>query len=210
MKKTLLILAFALFTSFNSFAQQEGFIGEVKLFAGNFAPRGWAFCNGQLLSIAQNQALFSIIGCQYGGDCRTTFALPDLRGRTPVGPGNGPGLSTIQIGQKGGTETETMTALQLPSHTHTAALTTGGIAIPVNTTAGDADEVNPGAGIPANNGEDTYTTGSANGKLGGADIPVTGTITVGNTGGNQAQNNRSPFLGVHYIIALQGVFPSRS
>ncbi|KAA3620859.1 MAG: phage tail protein [Flavobacterium sp.] len=101
MKKTILITVFFLFISLGSYAQ-EGFIGEVRLFAGNFAPRGWAFCDGQLLSISSNTALFSILGTIYGGDGRTTFGLPDLRGRTAVGPRRGPGLDEIRLGQKFG------------------------------------------------------------------------------------------------------------
>ena len=101
MKKSIFITVFVMFISLGSFAQ-EGFIGEVRLFAGNFAPRGWAFCDGQLLAISNNTALFSILGTMYGGDGRTTFALPDLRGRTAIGPGNGPGLGNVRIGQKFG------------------------------------------------------------------------------------------------------------
>jgi microcystin-dependent protein len=101
MKKTIVITLLLLATSFGSYAQ-EGFIGEVKMFAGNFAPRGWAFCDGQLLSISSNTALFSILGTTYGGDGRTTFALPDLRGRTAVGPRRGPGLDEVRLGQKFG------------------------------------------------------------------------------------------------------------
>lgn len=211
MKKSILLIAFALFASLNLFAQQVGFIGEVKLFAGNFAPRGWAFCEGQLLPISQNTALFSILGTTYGGDGRTTFALPDLRGRTPVGPGTGPGLSNIRQGSRGGLETQILTVNQMPSHSHTAVVTNGSIAIPVNTTAGDDDEVDPSKGVLANNGEDRFTSTAANATLGGSTVPVTGTsATINNTGGNQAISTRSPYLGVHYIIALEGVFPSRN
>jgi len=101
MKKTILITLFLMTISLSSYAQ-EGFIGEVKLFAGNFAPRGWAFCDGQLLSISGSTALFSILGTTYGGDGRTTFGLPDLRGRVPVGPRNGPGMTSVSLGQKMG------------------------------------------------------------------------------------------------------------
>jgi microcystin-dependent protein len=101
MKKTILITLLVMFISLASFAQ-EGFIGEVKLFAGNFAPRGWAFCDGQLLAISSHTALFSILGTNYGGDGRTTFGLPDLRGRVPVGPRNGPGMTDVRLGQKFG------------------------------------------------------------------------------------------------------------
>lgn len=105
MKKLLLVLLVAMaFMSTEVKAQQNDMLGEVKIFAGNFAPRGWAFCNGELLPISQNQALFSLLGTEYGGDGRTTFALPDLRGRVVVSQGNGPGLTTLRLGQRGGTE----------------------------------------------------------------------------------------------------------
>ncbi|KQC34650.1 hypothetical protein AAU57_13060 [Nonlabens sp. YIK11] len=173
-------------------------IGEIKMFAGNFAPRGWALCNGQLLPINQNSALFSILGTQFGGDGRTTFGLPDLRGRTPVGPGNGPGLSTIQVGQKGGTETHTLSLAEMPSHSHIA---TG--SIPVNTISGDNDEVSPANGVLSNTGDDQYASSAS------ADS-MPANVTVGNTGGNQSFDIRNPYQGVHYIIALQGIFPSRN
>jgi microcystin-dependent protein len=211
MKKTLLILAFALFTSANCLAQQEGFIGEVKLFAGNFAPRGWAFCEGQLLPISQNSALFSILGTTYGGDGRTTFGLPDLRGRSPIGPGNGPGLSSIRQGEKSGRENHTLSILDMPSHNHLTTVGQGTVSVPVNTISGDNDETSPAAGILSNTGDDLYTTSTSDAFYSGQALPTTGTtVTVLNNGGNQSHNIRNPYLGVHYIIALQGVFPSRN
>lgn len=179
----------------------EGTIGEIRGFAGNFAPRSWALCEGQLLPIAQNQALFSIIGTIYGGDGRTTFALPDLRGRTMVGPGNGPGLSDYREGQKGGAETTTLNTTNLPSHNHTASGTVKATAAPGNER------------VPANNlnfAGDTsgtpYTATPANATMATNGVDV----TVGNTGGGQRFNNMQPYLATYYIICLQGVFPSRS
>jgi microcystin-dependent protein len=119
MRKSITILVLLLCLSFSNTANaQEPFIGEIKMFGGNFAPRGFAFCDGQLLSISQNTALFAILGTTYGGDGRTTFGLPDLRGRVPVHAGTGPGLSSYRIGQKGGTETTTITVANLPAHSH--------------------------------------------------------------------------------------------
>jgi len=103
----------------------EPFIAEIGIFAGNFAPRGWAFCNGQILPISQNTALFSLVGTTYGGDGRTTFALPNLQGRAPMHPGTGPGLTTRRLGQSGGVETVTLSEAQMPSHTHTMQASTG-------------------------------------------------------------------------------------
>lgn len=204
MKNILISMAvtFALLTafSFNSSFENEGglagpqdlgsgTIGEVALFGGNFAPRGWALCEGQLLPISQYSALFSILGTTYGGDGRTTFALPDLRGRQAVHAGTGPGLSDIRLGQKGGAETVTLTSNQIPSHQHTTTLRSE----KQNNLEPDANNlilVSEGRVV-----EDQIFT---------KDIPSTF------TGGGQAHENRSPYLGLNYIICLEGTFPSRS
>ncbi len=180
----------------------EGTIGEVRIFAGNFAPRAWAFCEGQLLPISQNTALFSIIGTIYGGDGRTTFALPDLRGRTAIGPGNGPGLSSYREGQKGGVETVTLNLTQIPSHNHLASGTVKPMA-----KNGQPDESNPGGQFPSSltNSTEGYAE-TPNTMMG--ESPVT--ISVNNNGGGQSHENRQPWLAIYYIICLQGVFPSRS
>ncbi len=174
----------------------EPFIGEVRLFGGNFAPRGYAFCNGQLLSIAQNTALFSILGTTYGGDGRTTFGLPDLRGRTPIGPGRGPGLTRRILGQKLGQETVTLTTATLASHNH-----------PMIATTGFATSMMPGNNLPAMPpgllGTRIYANGPPNTTMNAAAIDDP-------TGGNQPHNNMQSFLGLNYIIAIQGVFPSRN
>ncbi len=196
MKKKLFLafLAVLLFTSSKSFSQ-EGFLGEVRLFAGNFAPRTWAYCDGQLLSISQNTALFSILGTTYGGDGRTTFALPDLRGRVPVGPRNGPGLSSVRLGQKTGTESVTLTIAQIPSHNHTAV---AGATSPVGRGGSSST---PTAKYWADGGN--YAT-TKNTQM------ATDAVTVGDTGGSQSHENRQPSLGLNYIICTQGVFPSRN
>ena len=183
----------------------EPFLGEIIMFGGNFAPRSWAFCNGQLLPIAQNTALFSILGTTYGGDGRTTFALPDLRGRAPIHVGHGPGLIQINQGERVGVNTNTLTIQQMPSHNHTAASTVD-VKIAVNSSNG---EENTPVGQHLAGGTNIYSDEVGNGQvLGGTS--GTATTTVGLNGGNQPINNMQPSLGINYIIALQGVFPSRS
>ena len=167
----------------------EPFLGQITLFAGNFAPRGWAFCAGQILSIAQNTALFSILGTTYGGNGQTTFALPDLRGRVPVGPGQGPGLSIVNLGQTGGTETTQLTVNQLPQHSHPAGATQAG-----------ASSTRPAGGVPSAGG--SYAASSDGSTL--------NPNFIGPTGGGQPFDTRQPYLGVNYIIALEGIFPSRN
>lgn len=165
-------------------------LGQLLMFAGNFAPRGWALCDGQLLPISSNSALFSILGTTYGGDGRTTFALPDLRGRVPIHPGSGAGLSAYRLGQKGGTETVTLTVNQIPAHHHTIA---------ASQEEGTTDEAENA--FLANSSSQPYST-AADGQLNPS--------AVGNTGGNQAHSNIQPYGCVNYIICLQGVYPSRN
>ncbi len=183
----------------------EGTIGEIRMFAGNFAPRTWAFCEGQLLAISQNTALFSILGTTYGGDGRTTFGLPDLRGRAPIGPGSGPGLPTYRLGQKSGSPTNFLTVNQLPSHTH---------AVAANVSSGNATQnaATQGASIATpGSGEGRSFTQTAGFNRSTPDVTLNGnSVIIGNTGGSQAVNNMQPFVGIYYIICLQGVFPSRS
>lgn len=176
------------------------FIGQIIMFGGNFAPRGWALCNGQLLPIAQNTALFSILGTTYGGDGRTTFGLPSLRGRLAMHAGNGPGLTPRRLGEKSGTETNTLSILNLPSHNHTASGT-----VSLQGKNGPGDETNPGGGYFATAGTDLYAD-TPNTNMGSSPV----TVTVGNNGANQPVNNLMPYQCVNYIIALVGTFPSRS
>ena len=179
----------------------DPFLAEITLFGGNFAPRGWAFCDGQLLPIASNSALFSLLGTTYGGDGRTTFALPDLRGRAPIGPRHGPGLSSYRLGQKGGVEYVILNQTQIPSHTHTINHT-----LQVRADAGSgATTDDPTNAFIANDGNNQFNP-VADANMG----PLAGTISAFNTGGNLSHENRQPFLALNYIIALQGVFPSRS
>ncbi len=169
----------------------EPFIGQIVMFAGNFAPRGWALCDGQLLPISQYSALFSILGTTYGGDGRTTFGLPELRGRAPIHAGTGPGLTPRRLGQRAGEESVTLNATQIPSHTHT--LNGAGVA---------ANATNPAGGMLAETREDSYA--------GAQQVAPMASATVAATGGGQAHNNMPPYTVVNYIIALQGIFPSRS
>lgn len=179
----------------------EFYIGQIIMFGGNFGIRGFALAQGQLLPINQNTALFSILGTTYGGDGRTTFGLPDLRGRAPIGSGHGPGLQDYRLGVKGGVENVTLNWTQMPSHTHLAS----GIAhIGVTSSPGDTDD--PAGSIPAQAANDNYLDGgSPTSQWSG-----TSEVTVQNTGGNQAHTNLSPFLAINYEVALVGIFPSRN
>lgn len=170
----------------------EPFIGEIRPFGFNYAPRGWAQCNGQLLPIAQYSALFSILGTIYGGDGRTTFALPNLQSLVPMGSGRGPGLTDRTLGQRGGAETVTLTVQQLPSHTH-----------PANCNAGNGNQLAPAGNFWAQDAGGSKEYGDA-----GAAQMAAG--AVGNAGDNQSHTNLQPYQVVNYCIALEGIFPSRS
>lgn len=173
----------------------EPFLGEIRLFAGNFAPRGWALCYGQLLSISQNAALFSLLGTTYGGDGRTTFGLPDLRGRVPVHEGQGPGLTPRTLGERSGSEAVTLLATQLPAHTHALAAST----------ANATSQVARG-NLPAFTYVDAVTTLYAN-EDGGTVAMAPGAIAP--TGSGLPHENRMPTLALNFIIAVEGIYPSR-
>ncbi|WP_430408846.1 phage tail protein [Kordia sp.] len=185
----------------------DPFIGEIVMFGGNFAPRGWAFCQGQLLAISANSALFSILGTTYGGDGRTTFALPDLRGRTAIQPGTGPGLSTIKLGQRGGAEYHTLNVLEMPNHSHSGATLKGSIM--ANEDDGESNDPNgKNFGLI-----DPDTTLMFNGSTNNVTMAPNSVGVTGNTmptGGNQSFYIRNPFEGINFIIAMLGVYPSRS
>ena len=207
MKKLKLLAAAAAFGAAGLTGQamaQDCFIGEVKMFGGNFAPRNYALTDGQLLSIASNSALFSILGTTYGGDGRTTFRLPDLRSRSTVHPGTGPGLSTIRLGEKGGSETVTLTTNQMPAHSHPATTTSA-----LNASSSSGNSPDPTGKALANDGSDRIYRDDTP-AVAMKDGAVTSTTTVANAGGNQSINNRSPYQGVNHIICLQGIFPSRN
>lgn len=189
----------------------EPYIGVMCVFAGNFAPRGFALAQGQLLAISQNTALFSLLGTTYGGDGRTTFALPDTRGRALIGAGSGPGLSTYRLGQNGGVETVTLTVNQMPSHNHGATTTATGTATANAASVSNTD--NPSGSVWARLGRtDVYSSSAPDVTMSSAAISlaVSANTTIANAGGSQSHENRMPYLAVNWIIALQGLFPSRS
>jgi microcystin-dependent protein len=195
MKQThfILVLVFVTFLSANKVtAQRYPMLGQIAIVGFNYAPRGWALCDGQLLAISQNQALFSLLGTTYGGDGRTTFALPDLRGRAPIHVGNGPGLSTIQWGEKSGSETVTLTTANLPSHSHT-----------LNVSSAKATSNSPNDNYHADSGlfdKDYINSGGTS----------MGAQAISPTGGNMPVSIRQPSLGMYYIIAVNGDWPTRS
>jgi microcystin-dependent protein len=174
----------------------EPFLAEIIMFAGNFAPRGWAFCQGQILSIAQNTALFALLGTTYGGNGQTTFALPDLRGRVPVGTGTGPGLPAMTLGEVSGSPNQTLTINQMPAHNHTAqgmiraSNQAGNDSLPDNNFLADANQYS--------------TTANTNMNANGVQV------AVGVAGGSQPFSIMQPYLGMNYIIAIEGIFPSRN
>ncbi len=167
----------------------EPFIGQIQLFGFGWAPTGWALCNGQLLSISANTALFSLLGTTYGGDGRTTFGLPDLRGRVPVGQGQGPGLSSVDLGEQAGVESVTLTVQQLAQHGH-------GVSATANSTSKSPADAVPG--FNPNNPAFGPTDGTAMAQN-----------MIGLTGNSQPHENRQPFLGACYCIAVEGIYPSR-
>ena len=166
----------------------EPFVGEIRMFAGNFAPRGWAFCDGQLLAVSQNDALFSLLGTIYGGDGRTTFGLPDLRGRFPMHASG-----THRLGNKSGLEKVTLTAQQLPSHSHS---------LRYNSDRADSAS-------PINNVLATSASGDRQYVKNDPTVTPMNNNAISSTGGSQSHNNLPPFLCVHFIIALFGIYPSR-
>jgi microcystin-dependent protein len=170
----------------------DPFVAEIRIFPFNFAPHGWAFCDGQLLPISQNTALFSLLGTTYGGDGKSTFALPDLQGRAPMHPGQGPGLSLYDLGQQSGDETVTLLTSEMPAHNHVLRADTVDL--------GDTNIPNPNATFAQSSGGTLYAT-SADTQL--------GVEALGITGGSQPHTNMQPYLTLNFCIALQGVFPPR-
>ena len=172
----------------------DPFVAEIRIFAGNFAPRGWAFCNGQLLPISQNTALFSLLGTYYGGNGQSNFGLPNLQGSAPIGEGQGPGLSQRFLGEAGGAPTVTLMETQIPAHTHTPNAVTGG-----------GSTTSPAGAVWASQAGRTPPPAYAS----TANAPL-GAGAIGPAGSGQPHNNMPPYLTLNFIIALQGVFPPRS
>lgn len=188
--------SFFLLSHYQFFSIMDVFLGMIGLFGFNFAPKGWMSCNGQLLSIAQNSALFALLGTTYGGDGVTTFALPDLRGRVPNGQGQGPGLSSYQMGQAAGTEHVTLIQTQMPQHNHTLNVSgnPGTSNSPAGTVLAQAFDANEGV-------VNTYGT---------AINATASPQAIGLSGGNQPHENMQPYLTMNYCIAVEGIFPSRN
>lgn len=175
----------------------DQFIGEIRIFAGNFAPKGWAFCDGSLIPISRNTALFSLLGVTYGGDGKTNFALPDLRGRAPMHQGTGPGLTQRILGDAGGASSATLSSTQMPVHTHQAGCVTT-----------QSNQTDPSNAVWAAN----IAGGKGGGNATGYQPVANATMNPGAlapSGGGQPHNNMQPYVGINFIIALQGVFPPR-
>jgi len=179
----------------------QPYLGAIFIFAGNFAPRGYALCQGQLLAISQNAALFSILGTTYGGNGTSTFALPDLRGRMPVGEGTGPGLQSVVLGEQAGVQNVTLNSSQMPLHTHTTVVTLNAAADgrpSTDSPAGAVLDSGSGTNIFAANPDGTKMNAGA------------ATAQVANAGGSLPFSIQNPYLGINYIIATVGIFPTRN
>ena len=202
----------------------EGTMGEIRMFAGNFAPKNWALCSGTTMAISQNQALYSILGTIYGGDGRTTFALPDLRGRVPVQQGRGPGLTNRVQGQPAGAEAHIMNTQQLARHTHAATFTSGGgggaVSVEIDVASANGTTADPNgniiAQVPGGLGSaNAYAAPSAkSGTLGGVTASGGGggggTVTVDDAGDSAQFSLMQPFLPINFIICIEGNYPSRN
>ncbi len=174
----------------------DPFLGEIRIFGFNFAPAGWAFCNGQIMPITQNTALFALLGTTYGGNGTANFALPDLRGRIPIHQGTGSGLSSYDLGQTGGSQTVTLTTAQMPEHNHA-----------LNATTAAADTADPANEVLANA---NYGGDFVNEYAAGPGTTAMHSSSIGNSGGTTPVSVLQPFLVLNFCIALQGIFPSRN
>jgi len=182
----------------------EPFIGEIKILGFNFAPRGYATCQGQLMSIAQNTALFALIGTYYGGDGQVTFGLPDLQGRVPIGQGQGAGLPFYSIGEEGGSTTTSILTSNLPPHVHTLT----NVVVKQKASTANADESSPDGNFPANTAAASYSGNGATAGIFTGHAVVSGTTDI--TGSGQPIDIMNPYLTINYSIAVEGIFPSRN
>ena len=171
----------------------DPFVAEIRIFGFNFPPKGWAFCNGQLLPLSQNTALFSLLGTTYGGNGKSNFALPDMQGNAPMHPGQGPGLSLYDLGEMGGSETVTLLESEIPSHSHTVRA--------VGADPGDLQAPTPARAIARSGNGFAYVPSPVNANFAFQTLPP--------AGGDQPHNNMMPYLTLNFCIALQGVFPPR-
>ena len=184
----------------------EPFIGQIMLFAGTFAPRNWAICDGRLLAIQDYTSLYSLLGTIYGGDGRTTFGLPDLRGKAPIGAGHGPGLTNRILGQYGGQEHVILSTSQMPSHAHPATMQATGH-IMADSAVGEDDS--PSGNSLAKAATDFYSAETPTIAMNAASVAVEGTVTVEPSGNNYAHANMQPFQAINYCICLNGLYPPR-
>lgn len=175
----------------------DPFVAEIRIFPFNFAPKGWAFCDGQILPLSQNTALFSLLGTTYGGDGKSNFALPNMQGNTPMHPGQGPGLSLHDLGETGGSETVTLLESEIPGHSHNAMCAGASVEGDKNSPAGNVAAKLPGAAPPA------YAPA-------GSGLVAMSYSALAPAGGDQPHNNMSPYLTLNFCIALQGVYPPRT
>ena len=172
----------------------DPFVAEIRIFPFNFAPKGWALCDGQLLPISQNTALFSLLGATYGGDGKSTFALPDFQGRAPMHPGQGPGLSLHDLGEQGGEQSVTLLDSEMPVHSH---------GLMASAQPGEDAAPGPAEALARSVGANLYQTNTAN-------LVQLAPTALSQTGGSQPHNNMQPYLTLNFNIALQGVYPPRS
>lgn len=187
------------------------YVGEIILVGFNFAPVGWALCQGQTLAISENETLFQLIGTTFGGDGQSTFALPDLRGRVPLGMGHGTGLADYSLGQTGGGETVTLNTSQMPQHTHAIDVST--LTATAKCKNGAGNRQTPVGNVPAvETAAATVPYGSAapNGNMNSGAVALSGAVAVATTGGGQPHDNRQPYVAMNFCIALTGVFPSQT
>lgn|SRR5262245_32060297 len=182
------------------------YLGQVILFAGNFAPRGWAFCDGSLLQISTNEALYSLLGTTYGGDGANTFGLPDLRGAVPVSAGQAPGRSSYALGQGGGTEAVTLTPAQLPSHTHAVTAATA----PINVSNATADQTSPKGAVFAQPATTSMYQANKDASTTLSPRAVTTTVTVATAGASAPVSVMMPYVAINYCICTEGIYPSRN